>query len=49
MANLFAELPEDVGRLTFELVVESSPRDGAACSLVSKKVKSWYEIYGPRV
>jgi hypothetical protein len=35
---LFAELPEDLGRIIFELVAE---HDGPSCALVSKGVKSW--------
>jgi Fe-S cluster biosynthesis and repair protein YggX len=35
----FSDLPEDIGRLIFEIVADNGW--GPACALVSKKVQAW--------
>ncbi|RXW17599.1 hypothetical protein EST38_g8249 [Candolleomyces aberdarensis] len=39
----FSDLPEDVGRLVFELTAELDKETGRSCALVSRKVNTWIE------
>ncbi|KAJ2921707.1 hypothetical protein H1R20_g15386, partial [Candolleomyces eurysporus] len=37
------DLPEDVGRIIFELIAELDKETGRSCALVSKRVNAWVE------
>ncbi|KAJ2924610.1 hypothetical protein H1R20_g12481, partial [Candolleomyces eurysporus] len=39
----FSDLPEDVGRVVFELTAELDQETGRSCALVSRKVNAWIE------
>lgn len=37
----FPDLPQDIGRIIFEIAASLDSQTGASCALVSKKVKTW--------